>query len=264
MSNNQLLRYALADCATAFSTTREGGCSQGTYASMNVGAYCGDDEASVAANRRTLVSLLGMTDEARLVVPHQVHGIESRIIGEEFPALPESIRGMILEGVDAVMTNVPGICVGVTTADCIPLLICDPSHRAVCAVHAGWRGTVAQIARKALADMAVAYGTRPEDVLVQIGPGISLENFEVGDEVYEAFAEAGFDLERVARRLEKWHIDLPLCNRLTLEDAGVRPDRIADCAVCTYAEADRFFSARRLGTASGRIYTGIMLHEEET
>lgn len=261
MSDDLLLRYDLGTGVTAFSTTREGGCSQGAYASMNVNAFCGDETEAVAQNRQRLLDALQMSDGARLVIPHQVHGVESRIIGEEFPALPEKVRQMILEGVDAVMTDVPGICVGVSTADCIPLLLHDERHGAVCAVHAGWRGTVAQIARKALADMSVAYGTRAEDVRVQVGPGISVKNFEVGDEVYAAFADAGFDMERVATRQEKWHIDLPLCNRLTLEAAGVRTDRIADCAICTYDNAGRFFSARRLGTNSGRIYTAIMIAE---
>ena len=92
-----------------------------------------------------------------------------------------------------------------------------------------------------------------------IGPGISLEHFEVGDEVYEEFRGAGFDMAAVARRYDKWHIDLWEANRLLLVEGGVCPDNIKTAGVCTYAHADRFFSARRLGIDSGRIFSGIMM-----
>ena len=102
-----------------------------------------------------------------------------------------------------------------------------------------------------------AYGTEPTDIHAVIGPGISLDSFEVGDEVYEQFAQAGFDMVRIARHDAKWHIDLPLCNQLQLEAMGVTDIHQAD--VCTYQQYDQYFSARRLGIDSGRIYTAIML-----
>ena len=92
-----------------------------------------------------------------------------------------------------------------------------------------------------------------------IGPGISLKNFEVGDEVYDEFAAGGFDMDRIARRYDKWHINLALCNRLQMEETGVSHEAITDCGVCTYDNIGDYFSARRLGTESGRICTGIFL-----
>ena len=144
-----------------------------------------------------------------------------------------------------------------STADCIPILIYDEVHHAAAAVHAGWRGTVKRIAMKAVSAMRVTYGSRPEDLTAVIGPGISLEAFEVGDEVYEEFASAGFCMADISRRYDKWHIDLPECNRSQLSAAGVSDIRMT--GICTYNNSADFFSARRLGVASGRIFTGIIL-----
>lgn len=262
MNNNppsMLHRYATDPSVTAFSTTRHGGVSTGCHASLNVNPYCGDDGACVSENRRRLCAALGIAGD-RLIMPHQTHGIESRIIGKEFMQLPQGVRTMILDGVDAVMTNERGLCIGVSTADCIPLLMHDIRHGAVCAVHAGWRGTVAGMAMKAVTDMKAAFGTRPTDLHVTIGPGISLKNFEVGDEVYNMFAEAGFNMDAISERHEKWHINLPLCNKLALTAAGVPDSQIETCGICTYDNNEDFFSARRMGTASGRIFNGIMLN----
>jgi YfiH family protein len=131
----------------------------------------------------------------------------------------------------------------------------------VAAVHAGWRGTVGRIVEKTLETMKLHYGTEGKDVVACIGPSISLESFEVGDEVYAAFEEAGFDMSRIARRYEKWHIDLWEANRLQLLAHGVLPSHIELAGVCTYQCHEDFFSARRLGINSGRILSGIMMNE---
>jgi len=167
--------------------------------------------------------------------------------------------GMDLEGYDALMTNVEEVCIGVSTADCIPVLLYDPRQRAVCAVHAGWRGTVMRIVEQSVARMTEVYGTNPQDLIAQIGPGIHLESFEVGDEVYQAFETEGFPMTLISKKYEKWHIDLPECNRLQLISAGVPETQISVSPVCTYTQADTYFSARRLGIESGRIFTGIIL-----
>lgn len=262
----QLHRYDIAPGVTAFSTTRHGGCSGGNYGEFNINAYCGDDETAVAENLRRLAGELSV-DADRIVMPHQTHGIETRQIAADFLSLPPNVRTMILEGVDAVMTNVEGVCIGVSTADCIPVLLHDTEHNAVCAIHAGWRGTAARIVQKAVTDMRLAYGTIPEQLKAVVGPGISLAAFEVGDEVYEQFANAHFPMEAISRQMKvagtdyeyKWHIDLPECNRLQLVQAGVQEESIQMSGICTYGNADDYFSARRLGKDSGRIFTGIML-----
>ena len=244
-----------------FSTTRHGGVSKGEYASFNINEYCGDTVENIAANRKALCDELGITTD-RLVMPHQTHGVEVRQIAKDFIALPDNIRRMILEGVDAVMTDESGICIGVSTADCIPIIIYDEPHHAICTVHAGWRGTVAGIVEKAVKAMAISYKSEPRDLTCVIGPGISLDAFEVGMEVYEQFRQAGFGMSsRFVRG--KWHIDLKECNRLQLVNLGVRQEAITVSPICTYNENADFFSARRQGINSGRIFTGAMLLSEE-
>ena len=120
-----------------------------------------------------------------------------------------------------------------------------------------------RIVEQSIARMTEVYGTNPADLNAQIGPGIHLESFEVGDEVYEAFMKAGFDMERISRRDEKWHIDLPECNRLQLMEAGIPEHQISVSPVCTFQQFDTFFSARRLGIDSGRIFTGIILRRRD-
>lgn len=255
-----LAYYSLGNGAVAFSSTRKGGRSEGRYASFNVNAFCGDSPDAVRRNRKALADELEIPAD-HLIIPHQVHGTELRQIGPEFFGLRGSTQRLLLEGVDGVLTAMSGVCIGVSTADCIPLLLYEPIHHVAAAVHAGWRGTVQRIARKAVAEMRAAFLTRPEDLRAVIGPGISRAHFEVGDEVYEQFSAADFDMERIADRRDKWHIDLPECNRMQLTEAGVAADNIRMTAVCTYARADEYFSARRLGVDSGRIYTGILLKQ---
>lgn len=257
MNQPQLLSYDLDERVAAFSSTRQGGCSEGPYGQFNINHYCGDDEAHIAQNREALCRLLGIADD-RLVMPHQTHQTEVCRIDEAFLQLAADERQNRLEGIDAVMTDVRGVCIGVSTADCIPVLLYDPDHHAVCAVHAGWRGTVARIVRRAISAMHNAYATRPTSLWAVVGPGISLESFEVGQEVYDAFAASGFDMPQISRRKEKWHIDLPECNRQQLLAEGVEAGRIIMSGVCTYQQHHQFFSARRLGIRSGRIFTGII------
>lgn len=251
--------FDFPDNVVAFCTTRHGGCSVGNYGSFNINPYCGDSAEAVAANKKELCGLLGV-DEERLVLPHQTHQTQVRQIAEDFFSLSDATRTMLLEGVDALMTNVKGICIGVSTADCIPIIIYDAEHEASCVVHAGWRGTVARIVEKALQAMALAYGTSADALKVCIGPGISLDKFEVGDEVYRQFAEEAFPMQSIARRIgEKWHVDLWECNRLQLLGHGVLSENIFVSGICTYTQHSDYFSARRLGIESGRIFTGVLI-----
>ena len=256
----ELEYYDLGSEVTAFSTTRHGGFSKGRYGEFNINVYCGDHDECIRQNRMLLCQQLGIVD-TRLIMPHQVHLTEAAVVDDAFLQLPITARQQQLEGMDALMTNLRGVCIGVSTADCIPVLLYDTAHHAVCAIHAGWRGTVARIVEKAIARMAAVYGTAPCHLKAQIGPGISLDSFEVGDEVYEAFDAAGFDMKTISQRYptNKWHIDLPACNRQQLLSAGVSSAAISVSPVCTFKQYDTFFSARRLGIQSGRIFTGIML-----
>ena len=157
---------------------------------------------------------------------------------------------------DAVVTDVPGLCVAVKTADCVPVLIyTDGAHPVVAAVHAGWRGTAARIVQKTLERISEAASlTSWEECHAIIGPSISQDSFEVGDEVYDAFRRAGFPMERIAVRQNKWHIDLWEANRILLEEMGVRDIRVA--GVDTKKSPD-WYSARRETINTGRNYNAI-------
>ena len=247
---------------SCFSTTRMGGCSKGDYASLNCTHYCGDRIDDVMANREILMDTLPQRP-LELIIPHQTHTDHVLEVDEAFLALNPSQRRLALEDVDALVTSIPGCCICVSTADCVPVMIFDPEHLVVAVVHAGWRGTVSRIAENTIRLMKERFGTHANAVKACIGPSISLDAFEVGDEVYQAFSDAHFDMERIALRKEKWHLDLWEANRLQLLNQGVCPDNIEITGVCTYKQYDQFFSARRLGIRSGRILSGIMLHQKD-
>lgn len=257
--------YNIADDVIAFSTTRHGGASKGNYGELNINPYCGDNAAAITANREALCKTLNIED-CHLFLPHQVHDIECLDVTEDVLHASPKQRQQLLEGKDALMTSLPHVCIGVSTADCIPVLLYDPRHHAKAAIHAGWRGTVSRIVKETFRKMQRRYGTLPEDTLAVIGPGITLKNFEVGQEVYDDFAAHGFDMRLLAQKFpcknnptqEKWHINLPLCNQLQLESVGVPRGNIQQSGICTYDDVADFFSARRLGINSGRIYTGII------
>lgn len=270
-----LLNYALGPGVRAFSTTRVSPFSpsekdlakMGAYAAFNVTHYCKDDSERVARNRKWLCDTLGIARNA-LIIPRQVHGAEVFCVGQDFLHATELEKKELLEGKDALVTNLKNVCIGVSTADCIPILMYDPKHSVVAAVHAGWRGTLQRIALMALKVMGERFHTMPEDVHAVLGPGISSAAFEVGEEVVEAFADAGFNLSNLVSRRpplsrnsekQKPHIDLWAANAGVLEDAGVPLRQIQVCGICSYTNVDTFFSARRLGIFSGRTFSGILL-----
>lgn len=197
-----------------------------------------------------------------VVQAHQVHGDVIREVTS-----PSTTRED-LEGVDALLTNIPGLAIGARTADCIPVLLYDETHHAVAAVHAGWRGTVLAITAKAIRRMTALYGTDPASLKAIIGPGIGPDSFQVGEEVVDAFREAGFPMDTIhtyrGPRIEGTmegghHLDLWEANRWLLLQSGLLPANIHVAAICTYAHNDRFYSARREGIRCPRIITAIRL-----
>ena len=235
-----------------FSTTRHGGVSQGDYASMNVNPWTGDEPEHVKENQRLLLEELP-AQPSLWVMPHQTHSTNVKVIRESVG------NGLITpEDTDAVVTHLPNTLLTISTADCIPVLLYDRVTGAIAAIHAGWRGTVNHIVTQTLQVMQREYGTQGKNLTACIGPGISLDAFEVGDEVYEAFRAADFPMERMAERRTKWHLDLWEANRLQLLEYGVPATQIEVAGICTYTRHEEFFSARRAGIHSGRICTGIL------
>lgn len=244
-----------------FSTTRHGGCSRGNYASFNCTPYTGDESLHVQRNCEILSHSMPHLPK-ELIIPVQVHDTKVAVIGCEYMEASDEQRRQLLQGIDALITREAGYCICISTADCIPILLYDRANRAVAAIHAGWRGTVNLIVEEALKEMSRQYGTKGQDIVACIGPGISLDSFEVGEEVYEAFHNKGFDMSAVSRwnkETDKHHIDLWKSNSMVLQQCGVPKEQIEVAGICTYIHHEDFFSARRLGIKSGRILSGIML-----
>lgn len=165
----------------------------------------------------------------------------------------EGARGRLGEG-DALITDVAGLMVGVRTADCVPILMADERRRVVAAVHAGWRGTLARIAARAMEAMTREYGTRPADLVAAIGPAIGMCCYEVGPDVASAFSGIFPELDGCR---EHPHLDLEEANRRVLVDAGVPAERIRAARLCTRCRREDFHSYRRDGELAGRMLSAI-------
>ena len=192
---------------------------------------------------------------------HQVHGSKVAIISR--PGMTRED----LEGYDAFITNLPGVAIGVRTADCVPILIHDPIHHVIAAVHSGWKGTVQKIAMKTIGILETKYKSRPEDLVAVIGPSIGPDSFQVGEEVALQFKQAGFPMSLVwsfqgpgdgSPMSGGHHIDLWQANKWILGECGVRVENIMVSGIDTFLDPS-FFSARREGIECGRNINSIML-----
>ena len=192
---------------------------------------------------------------------HQVH--EAKVAFIEKPRMTREE----LEGYDVFVTTLPGVAIGVRTADCVPVLLYDPVKRVVAAVHAGWKGTVLHISEKTVELMTVKYRCDAADICAVLGPSIGPESFQVGEEVAEHFKNADFPMADIWSFQGKGdgspmsgghHIDLWKANRWLLEKAGVKPENIQISGIDTFTD-NSFFSARREGVQCGRIINSIML-----
>ena len=228
-------------------TTREGGVSEGVYASLNLGFAVGDVREHVEENHRRLAARLDVALGALHTVK-QVHG--DRVVeagggqggGDTTPAS---------EGeADGVWTGHEGHWVGVGTADCVPILLVDPDGRRVAAVHSGWKGTEARIVARAV-EALVARGARPARLLAAVGPCIQRCCYVVSEELAGRFG-ARFGAEVLAREAGQVRLDLSLAVGRTLREAGLGPERVEVLGECTACDARRFFSHRRDAGRTGR------------
>lgn len=209
------------------------------------------DKSIIGQNRALLAAAMGIA-EHQLLIPSQVHGTRVARVAHSTP------KEALLE-TDALISNEKGLCIAVLSADCVPILLYDTKNKAVGAIHAGWRGTVAKILEKTLAAMELHFGTRGEALLAGIGPSVSQESYEVGGEVIAAVEQAfgaasGLLLPQPGNKAK---LDLWKANTLQLMDFGVAPSSIQVANLCTVKQNQHFFSARK--GDSGRFAAGIML-----
>ncbi|HEY2735490.1 MAG TPA: peptidoglycan editing factor PgeF [Polyangiales bacterium] len=232
-------------------STRLDGVSAGPFASLNLGNAGLDAAENIAENQRRFAREVGYAPES-LFTSSQVHGRTVRRVRAN--EAPESLRR---EEADALLAE-RAASVGVRTADCVPLLLADPSSRAVVAVHAGWRGAAAGIACAAVETLAQS-GVDPSQLMAAVFPHIRACCFEVGAEVVDALAAAAPAVEVAQQRPgSKPHAILIAVIRSQLMAAGMRAEAIEDVPGCTCCEPERFFSFRRDGAASGRHLAAIV------
>jgi polyphenol oxidase len=217
--------------------TREGGVSSGIYASLNGGVGSNDAAGDVAENRARMASALGVAS-ARLLTPYQIHSPSVVVAEGEW-------RSDARPRADAVVTTIPGLAIGVSTADCGPVLFADPEARVVGAAHAGWRGALSGVIEATLETM-VAQGATRANIRAALGPMIRQPNYEVGPDLIAKFIDADADNTRFfepAQREQHALFDLAGYIRARLTRAGIA--EAGDLHRCTYADDSQFFSYRR-------------------
>jgi hypothetical protein len=276
----------------AFST-RCGGASRGRTAGLNLGFTTGERRARVRENRELFLQQLGAKRFAlaSLRQVHSAHVYQVSLAGSgqlDFRlggnVMPEQ-RGLALAAGDALMSHDAGILLSVRTADCLPVLLVDPKHRAVAAIHAGWHGALARIVEKTVGEMRRVYGSSPPSVRAVLGPSIRVCCYEVGQEVEEAFRGRFPRADRFFRKASEppahhaqrpplsflngqppghnsagappLHLDLVAVAREQLLEAGLAPYHVAAANFCTACRTDLFYSYRKEGRLTGRMMAVI-------
>jgi polyphenol oxidase len=216
-------------------STRTGGVSTGTYASFNCGLGSNEDRARVLQNRAFLAGSFGVA-AGNLVVPYQAHTNVCETV--TVPFSPDQVPRA-----DAVVTATPGLLLGVSTADCVPVLFADPVARVVGAAHAGWRGALGGILQSTVLAMT-ALGAQPGNIHAVIGPAIRQPNYEVGPDLVAAFGPENARFFAPGTRDNHPMFDLTGYVAMRLKDLGLQ--HVDDLGLCTYADEARFYSYRRM------------------
>ncbi len=231
-------------------STRIGGVSPFPEGDLNLSGFDEDTADNIAENRRRF--LAAFDGEFALATAWQVHGDEIKIVRNASDVETSD------EKFDALTSKLPGVLVGVKTADCVPILIGDPVTKSFAAVHAGWRGTARAIVTKAIAAMQQDFGSSPSDLIAAIGPAATCKSYEIGREVIDAF-DANDRYLSVTREGHAL-IDLHLANKDQLVNSGVGEQSVYIAPFCTMERTDLFFSYRvekNLYGKTGRLLSVI-------
>ena len=228
-------------------STRKGGVSTGIFSAMNLNFKLGEDPDAGMENYRRMAAALNMRVED-MVLSDQTHTTNVRVITEE-----DRGKGILkpqdYSDVDGMITNVPGIVLVTSYADCVPLYFVDPVRKAIGLSHSGWKGTVGHIGQKTVWKMHEVYGSEPKDIVAAIGPSICQSCYEVSDDVAEAF-RANFTADEAADILldkgnGKYQLDLWKANWYVLTDAGILPEHLSVTDLCTACHPDLLWSHRK-------------------
>lgn len=242
-------------------STRLGGVSEGYYASMNLSFDRGDRKEAVAENFRRIGEALGVRCED-MVLSRQTHTTNVRIVTDA-----DRGKGITRErdytDVDGLVTNVPGICLVTSYADCVPLFFVDPVKKVIGLSHSGWRGTVGKIGRKTVELMHERFGSDPADILAAVGPSVCMDCYEVSSDVIEKFKEAFpencWEQLFYEKPDGKYQLDLWKANELIFLESGILPEHIAVTNVCTHCNSDILYSHRAAGDKRGNLCAFLAL-----
>ncbi len=242
-----------AGFANAFST-RIGGVSAFPRDSLNLAGFDEDSAENISENRRRFLNTIG--GDFKLATAWQVHGDEVKLVKDQADIDSSEER------FDGLASRMAGVLVGVKTADCVPVLIGEPRTKAFAAVHAGWRGTVSSIVVRAIEKLQSEFGSEPKDMIAAIGPAAGCNNYEIGQDVIDAFAGEFNGSEKYFTPIRAGHalVNLHLANKDQLLSCGVPLDSIYTAPFCTIERPDLFFSYRlekkKLGK-TGRLLSVI-------
>lgn len=226
--------------------TRHGGVSPSPWGSLNFSISVGDDRQNVATNRARAFESVGC-DPASYHDVHLVHGVD--VFFADRPRDPNKLA----EKTDILFTDNPDVSLFMCYADCVPLIFHDPKQKVIGLAHAGWMGTVKGVAEVSVKAMIEKYNSKPEDIVVGIGPSISVEKYEVGEDVASQFRNKfGKDAEKViVQKNNKTHLDLWEANAILLKKCGVQNIQIS--GLCTASNTEDWFSHRAEKGKTGRF-----------
>lgn len=248
---------------TAFSTLRGVVDANDPYSGFNICNYTGDNAEHIKACREQLCNSFG-NERMRIFMPTQTHSSNVIVIDKLFLEKGKDEQIQELNDVDAIITKLPNIIIGVNTADCLPIIMCDAKAKVIAVAHSGWRGTIEKVATRTFFKM-LALGATAETTHVIIGASICKDCYEIGNEVLEQFHKSGFPIDNIATlnaESNKYHLDLFEANKWLLTESNIPEGNIKFINECTKCNPDKYFSARQLGIESGRIFTGIFRSEE--
>lgn len=242
-------------------SSKLGGVSEGYFSSMNLGFNRGDKEENVTSNYKLIADSMGIPYN-QITASDQIHETKIRRITKEDMG-KGIVRKKDYSGIDGLITNVPNIPLVTYYADCVPLYLIDRKNRAIGLSHSGWRGTVKRMGRETIKRMEEEFGTKVDDLIVEIGPSICKDCYEVSHDVYEEF-EKVFSLEQmellfIKKENKKYQLDLWEANRQIFIEEGVNTENIHCSQICTCCNSDIMFSHRVHGTERGTLAAFLML-----
>ena len=227
--------------------------------SFSLALHTGEDTKNIIANRNTLAIQLQSIQTLNFIVANQTHSDHIEVIRDGQTKGWHTVSDAVKD-CDAFISNVPNIVLSILTADCVPILLYDPKQKVIAAIHAGWKGTQAQIASKTVQKMKKEFHCDKEDIIAGIAPSIGHCCYEVGVDVAQHFFDTPKGFTSIG---EKYMLDLPYINRQQLLNAGLEAKHIEMSNICTACEVEHFFSYRKEKGCSGRFMSMIALKEQD-